>query len=92
MVHHFVVATQLRVLVLQRVEAVWALGDDFFDAHAIQHLDVRCGQHLEEVFVAAASGTVAGAHFAGPQDGHVDACALQQLGHGLGDFFVLVVE
>ena len=55
-VDDLVVAAQLRVLVLQRVEAVRALGDDLLHAHAVEHLDVRHGEHLEQVLVAAAAG------------------------------------
>ena len=87
-----VVAAELRVLVLQRVEAVRALGDDLLHAHAVEHLDVRHRQHLEQVLVAAAACRVAGAHLAGAEDGHVDAGPAQQLGHRLGDLLVLVVE
>src|SRR3712207_8952323 len=39
-VHDLVVAAQLRVLVLQRVEAVRALRDDLLHAHAVERLDV----------------------------------------------------
>ena len=92
MVHDLVVAAELRVLVLQRVEAVRALRDDLLHAHAVEHLDVGHGQHLEEVLVAGAAGRVAGAHLRRPEDGHVEAGPLQQLGHGLGDLLVLVVE
>ena len=60
-----VVAAELRVLVLQRVEAVRALGDDLAHAHAVEHLDVGHRQHLEQVLVAAAPSRVAGAHLAG---------------------------
>jgi len=50
-VDDLVVAVQLRVLVEQRVEAVRALGDDLLHAHAVEHLDVLHGQHLEDVLV-----------------------------------------
>ena len=54
-VHELVVAAQLWVLVLERVEAVWALGDDLLHAHAVEHLDVGHCQHLEQVLVTAAA-------------------------------------
>ena len=70
-----VVPAELRVLVLQRVEAVRALGDDLLHAHPVEHLDVGHRQHLEQVLVAAAPRRVAGAHLARPEDRHVDAGA-----------------
>ena len=72
-VDDLVVAAELRVLVEQRVEAVRALGDDLLHAHAVEHLDVRHRQHLEQVLVAGAAGRVAGAHLRRPEDGDVDA-------------------
>ena len=91
-VDDLVVAAELRVLVEQRVEAVRALGDDLLHAHAVEHLDVRHRQHLEQVLVAGAAGRVAGAHLRRPEDGDGDAGPPQQLGHRLGDPLVLVVE
>ena len=91
-VHHLVVAAELRVLVEQRVEAVRALRDDLLDAHAVERLDVLHRQHLEDVLVAGAAGAVAGAHLGRAEDGEVDAGPLHELGHRLGDLLVLVVE
>ncbi len=91
-VHDLVVAAELRVLVEQRVEAVRALGDDLLHAHAVEHLDVRHGQHLEEVLVARPAGRVAGAHLRRTEHGDGDPGPPQQLGHRLGDPLVLVVE
>ena len=51
MVNNFVVAAQLWVFVLQCVEAMWALCDDLFHAHAVQHFNVWQCEHLEQVFV-----------------------------------------
>ena len=52
MVHNFVVAAQLWVLILQCVETVWALRDDLLHAHAVHHFNVRQCEHLEQVLVA----------------------------------------
>ena len=92
MVHDLVVAAELRVLVLQRVEAVRALRDDLLHAHAVERLDVLHREHLEDVLVARAAGRVAGAQLARAEDGEVDAGALQQLGHGAARLLVAVVE
>src|SRR5690606_20725588 len=91
-VDHLVVATELRVLVHQRVEAVGALGDDLLHAHAVERLDVLHGEHLEDVLVARTAGGVAGAVLLRSEDGEVDAGPLHELGHGLGDLLILVVE
>ena len=91
-VHDLVVAAELRVLVVQRVEAVRALRDDLLHAHAVEHLDVRHGQHLEQVLVARPAGRVAGAHLRRSEHGDGDPGPAQQLGHRLGDPLVLVVE
>ena len=91
-VDDLVVAAELRVLVAQRVEAVRALGDDLAHAHAVEAGDVLLGQHLEQVLVAGAAGRVAGAQLGRPEDGEVDPGAAQQLGGGLRDPLVLVVE
>ena len=92
MVHHLVVAAELRVLVGECVEAVGALRDDLLDAHAVERLDVLAGEHLEQVLVARAASRVAGAVLGRTENGEVDAGTLQQLRHGLGDLLVLVVE
>ena len=92
MVNHFVVTTQLWVLVLQRVEAVWALRNDLAHSHAVQHFNVWNREHLEEVFVTRTTSRVTCTHFAWSQNGNINVCALEQLGHCLRDFLVLVIE
>src|SRR4051812_48693728 len=89
---HLVVTAELRVLVLQGVEAVRALRDDLAHTHPVEHLHVGHDQHLEQVLVAAAPRRIARAHLAGPEDDDVDPRPLEELGHGLGDLAVLVVE
>ena len=91
-VDHLVVAVELRVLVLQRVEAVRALRDDLLHAEAVERLDVLHREHLEDVLVARAPGAVAGAHLARAEDREVDAGPLEQLGHRAARLLVPVVE
>ena len=79
-VDDLVVAAELRVVVLQHVEAVRALRDDLLHAHAVERLDVLHGEHLEDVLVAGPAGLVAVAHLARAEDREVDARALEQLG------------
>ena len=88
-VHDLVVPVELRVLPAQRVEAVRARGDDLAGAglaaleHAVEHLDVLLGEHLEQELVARAAGRVAGAGLLRAQHHVVDAGPVQQLGGGL---------
>ena len=91
-VHHLVVAAELRVLVLQRVEAVRALRDDLLHAEAVERLDVLHRQHLEDVLVARAARRVAGAELARAEDREVEPGALQQLGDRAARLLVAVVE
>ena len=72
-VHDLVVAAELGVLVLDRVEAVRAGDDDLGGADLVERLDVLLGQHLEEELVAGAAGGVAGAGLAVAEDRERDA-------------------
>ena len=91
-VHHFVVAAELRVVVLDHVEAVRALRDDLLDAHRVERLDVLHREHLEDVLVAGAAGLVAVAELARTEDREVDARALEQLRERAARLLVAVVE
>ena len=91
-VHHLVVAAELRVVVLDHVEAVGALRDDLRDAHRVERLDVLHGEHLEDVLVARAAGLVAVAELARPEDREVDARPLEQLGQRPARLLVAIVE
>ena len=51
-VDDLVVAPDLRILVQQGVETVWALGDDLLDTHSVEHLDIWLSKHLEQVLVS----------------------------------------
>ena len=73
-----VVAADLRVLVLEGVEAVGAGDDDAGGPGLVEHLDVLGREHLEEVLVAHPTGGVAGAALAGAEDREVDTRRLQQ--------------
>ena len=92
MVDHVVVATQLWVLVGQCVEAVRTLGHDLLHAHAIEGLDILHGQHLENVFVAGATGRVTGAHFRRAKDRKRKSSPLHKHCHSPRNLFVLVVK
>ena len=96
-VDHGVTATELRVLVLEGVEAVGAGHDDLalLRRHALEHLaqllDVLLGEHLEQELVARAAGGVAGAALGLRQHGVLHAGGVQHLGDGLGGLLGVVV-
>ena len=96
-VDHGVTATELRVLVLEGVEAVGTGHDDLalLRRHALEHLaqllDVLLGEHLEQELVARAAGGVAGAALGLRQHGVLHAGGVQHLGDGLGGLLGVVV-
>ena len=81
-VQHLVLAAELRVLVLDRVEAVRARDDDLRRAELVERLDVLLREHLEEHLVARAAGGVTGAGLAVAEDREVHAGVVEELGHG----------
>ncbi|CAM3997229.1 hypothetical protein TSST111916_17520 [Tsukamurella strandjordii] len=89
-VDHLVVATHLRVLVAQGVEAVGAGDHDLAlrGRHTVEHLvellDVLLRQHLEQELVARAARGVAGAGLALAEHEEVHGGHVEQLGDGLG--------
>ena len=89
MVHDLVVPAELRVLVLERVEAVRALRDDLLHAQPVERLDVLHREHLEDVLVARSAGRVAGAQLARSEHGEVEVRPLQQPGQRARVVFLL---
>ena len=83
---------QLRIFILEGVEAVRALGDDAVEFHLAQGLDVLFGHHLEHVLVAQAAGGLAAAAFVKAEHREIYAGLLQQAHKGAGDFLVALVE
>src|SRR5882762_1455343 len=91
-VDDLVVPAEIRVLVLDRVEAVRARRDDPPHAIAVQGLDVRLDHRLCEVLISEAPRRIAGALLLGSQYGEPDAGSLQESDEGLGHLPVAVVE
>ena len=83
-VHHLVRATHLRVLVLDRVEAVRAGDDDLGDAELPEGRHVLRGQRLEEQLVARPSRRVTGAGLAVAEHRERHPGGVEQLGHRTG--------
>ena len=78
-VHHLVLAAEVRVLVAERVEAVRAARHDLGHARLVERAHVLLGVGLEQVLVAHPPRRVAGARLARAQDREVHAGRLQQL-------------
>ena len=78
-VHHLIRASEIGVLVTQRVEAVRAGRDDRLHARAVQRRDVFARQPLKRVFVAHAPCRITGAALTLSQDREIDPRHLQQL-------------
>ena len=71
--------TEVGVLIAQRVEAVWAGGDDLLDPGAVERLHVLAGEALERVLIAHAPRGISCARLAGAKDREVDFRRLEQL-------------
>ncbi|GAM48610.1 hypothetical protein NS07_v2contig00079-0001 [Nocardia seriolae] len=90
MVHDLVVAADLRVFVVEGVEAVCAGDDDLLLGlldtveDVVEQLDVLHGELLEQEFVARAPGGVTGAGFLLPEDHELHARGREEFGDGLG--------
>ena len=82
-VDDLVVAAERRVLVLDRVEAVRAGGDDLLDAGLVEGGDVHLGLLLVQVLVAQAADRVAGAGLLRAEDAEGDAGPVQHARRGL---------
>ena len=91
-VHDLVVAAELRVLALERVEAVRAGDDDLRRLDLVEHLDVLHRLHLEEELVAGAARRIAGAGLALAEHHELHARDVEQLGDGLGGALRAVLE
>src|SRR5690606_6864342 len=89
-VDHLVVAADVAVLVLQRVEAVGTRHDDLAlrGGHAVERvvhaLDVLLGEHLEQELFARAAGRVTGTCLALSQLGELYTVCVPQGGYGMG--------
>src|SRR5579871_1539848 len=61
--NHFIISAKFGVFIFQGVETVRTSGNDFRNAVAIEHLNIVRRLHLEEKFIARATGRIAGARF-----------------------------
>ena len=86
-----VLAAELRVLVLDRVEAVRARRDDRLDRYRFS-LDVGLGEHLVEVLVAEPPGRLARALLLVAEDGELHPRRLHELDERARHLLVALVE
>src|SRR3989338_179582 len=92
MMQHFVVAAEIRVLVLESVIAVRAGRDDLFNFQLFEKLDVRLYERLAHGLLAQPAGGLAAAGLAFAQDGEGDALLLEERGEAAAHFLRAVVE
>ena len=92
MVHDFEVAAELRVLVLQRVEAVRAGRDYLLDVVTLQRLDVLLRLALEQVLVTDSPRRVAAARLLVAEDAYLDARCVQHSGQSEGALHAALLE
>src|SRR5262249_54461724 len=89
---HFIVAAKLGVLVLQGVEAVWAIDDDFFHVVGLEDLDSILRHALKEILVAEAQCRLPIARLLWAEDGKVYSCFFQNLGKSDGNLFTAIIK
>src|SRR6187402_3024829 len=87
-----VVSTQLRELVSDLMETVWAARDHRLHLVPIERADRVLREHLIEVFVAHAPGGIAVAMLLLSEDREVDAGSLENSCKSNGDLLRAVVE
>ena len=78
---------EMGVVLLQRVVAVGTGGDDLLHVVALHHLDVRLGQRLVEVFVAAPHRGIAAAPSSVPKMPKLTPAAFRILAKAVETFF-----
>src|SRR5437016_5476462 len=83
---------EIRIFVLQRVEAVRTSRDDSRDRVAVQRLDVPHDHRLRQIFVAESPRWIAGALLLRSEDGKPHAGLPKDPREGLGDLPVPIVE
>ena len=79
---HLEFPTELGILVLQRVEAVWTGGHNFFHLVPVQGRNVFLGQELKKVLIADPPGRISRAALFIAQDSELHPSRFQYLRHG----------
>ena len=85
MMHDFIIAPELRIIVLEAVETVRAVGDDFSNRMFSENFDVFFGKFLKDKFVPHPSSRFARAPFLGPKHGKPNVRLRQEPDHAAGD-------
>ena len=76
---HFVMATELRVFILERVVTMWAWCHDLLHLAAGKRLHVGLCALLEKELIANSARGIAGASLLSSEHGKVHSCVLEQL-------------
>src|SRR5262245_41269311 len=91
MMYHIVVTAEVRIFILENVEAMRAGSHDLLDAIAIHYLNVVHRLHLKKKLVARTSCRIAIAHLVCAESCKSYPCCIQDFGEGNGDTLVTVV-
>ena len=92
MVLHFVVPTELRVFIPERVVTMRARRHDLFHLAASKRLDIGLGTLLEKELIADSARGIAGATLLFAEHGEVHSCVLEQLHRGTRDLLCARIE
>ena len=92
MMYHFEVAVELPVFVIQRIVAMRAGRDDFFDAERLPRFDVFHGDGLVVVFFADAPRRISAAFFIFSKDADGEPGRLEQRRERSGHLYVTLIE
>src|SRR2546421_673497 len=92
MVNDFVYAAKIWVFIGQRIETMWACGDNFFYPIIVEDLNILIGHHLEYKFISCTSGRIAGAHFLFAKDRELNAYLVQYGSECPGNFLGPLVK
>ena len=90
--HHLIGAPQFGIFVLERIETVWACGDDLLHLVAIEDLDVHGCRHLEKQFVSRPFRRITRTTLLCSKHGKFYSSLVQKFDKGFGDLFGAVVE
>ena len=89
---HFVLATELRVFILERVVTMWARCDDLLHLVAGKRLDIGLCALLEKELIANSARGIAGASLLFAEHREIHSCLLEQLSRRTRDLLRAWIE
>ncbi len=90
--HDFIVSTEIRVFVLDGIEAVRTTGQDLANPVFIELGDVRAREFLKQTFLSKPAGGIAGTALGGAEHREPDTGTPEQLCYRPGDALPMFVE